>query len=366
MNFNKLSLEEKFGQMLILGLDVYEINEEIIELIQKYKIGGVIIYKKNYTSLETMIEVINKLKKINEKNKIPLFIGIDQENGLVNRFPKDITPITSAYKQAKTRNMKVIDTINKLTTYLLLSTGVNVNFAPVLDVNLNNKNKKIGSRSYGTNAEEVIKYGLPFMKELQNNNILSVIKHFPCVGAANRDNLFVIPKINDIEKLNENLKVFEEAIKKGADAIMVSHLKIKGYGLKPASLNKKIIKELLIDKYHFNGILIADDLKNCALRKFHSVQKSVKKSIEAGNNAVIIKYKKGDIARIYKELFKLVRHCEIDPELINNSAKKIVTMKNKYDISNNLITSKVEVDLVNKKIKNINNEINKELGINLT
>ncbi|MBE6157162.1 MAG: hypothetical protein E7161_05460 [Firmicutes bacterium] len=357
MNFNKLNLEEKFGQMILLGLDTYEINNEIIELIQKYKIGGVVLYKKNYTSLETMIEVINKLKKINMKNSIPLFIAVDQENGSVNRFPKDINRIYSANKQSKTENMKIIHTVNKLTTYILSSIGINMNFAPVLDVD--NKNKAIGSRSYGKNATEVLKYALPFMKELQDNNIISVVKYFPKIGATSRDNLFFLPKIKDLKSLNNDIVVFEEAIKNNADAIMVSHIKIKGYGMKPASLNKRVINELLINKYQFKGLIVTDDLRMRSLKG--GLKRRIKNSIESGNNVLLVKYKKGDINRIYRELFKMVNRCEIDPELVNNSAKKIVAMKKKYNLSNELLSPRLEIELINNKIKNINNAIEKEI-----
>ena len=358
MNFNKLSLEEKFGQMILLGLDVYEINEEIIKIIKEYKIGGVILYKKNYTSLETMVEVINKLKNINKDNEIPLFIGIEQENGRVNRFPKDIVRIYSAKKQSKTENLKIIDTINKITTYILASVGVNINFAPVLDVN-HGKNKALGNRSYGKTVEEVIKYGLPFMNELKENGIISVIKHFPRIGATSRENLIFLPKTNmsDIEK---NMKVFEKAFENGADAIMMSHIKIKGYGLKPATLNKKIIKELLIEKYSYKGLIITDDLRMRSLKI--GLMKKTKLCIEAGNNAFLIKYKKGDINRFFKKSMNFVKCCEFDPELINNSAKKIVAFKKKYELTNESLNPKIEIDLINKKINKINNTIDSEVG----
>lgn len=358
MNFNKLSLEEKFGQMILLGLDVYEINDEIIDIIKTYKIGGVVLYKKNYTSLETMIEVINKLKTINKDNKIPLFIGIDQENGCVNRFPKDIIRIYSAKKQAKTENVKIIDTINKLTTYILGSVGVNMNFAPVLDIN-RGKNKSLGNRSYGKKAEDVIKYGLPFMKELQDNGIISVIKHFPKIGATSRENLVFLPKVN-LDDLHDESKVFESAFELGADALMTSHIKLKGYGFKPATLNKRIISDLLIDKYNFKGLIIADDLRMSSLKK--GILKKSKLCIEAGNNAFLIKYKKGDIKRFYSKIIQMVKCCEIDPEMINNSAKKIIAIKKKYELNNELLNPKLEVELINKKINKINNVIDEEIG----
>lgn len=363
MNFNKLSLEEKFGQMIIIGLDVYDINDELIDIIKKYKIGGVILYKKNYTSLETMVELVNKLKKINEDNKIPLFISIDQENGRVNRFPKDIAKIYSALKQAKTKNINIINAVNEITSYLLSSVGVNMNFAPVLDIVRSDKNKAIGNRSYSDNVNDVIKYGIPFMKEMQKNNIISVVKHFPGHGATNRDSHFLIPKIKDVKTLEkEDIVVFEEAIKNGADAILIGHLSLKGYGLKPATINKKIIQKFLIDKYQYNGLVITDDLRMNNLKYIYGLKKSFKESIEAGNNIIMVKYKKGDATKLYKPLFKMINQCEIDPELIHNSAKKIVSLKKKYKVTHEMINPKLQINLINNKIQKINKAIDKALG----
>jgi len=364
MNFNKLTFEEKFGQMIMLGLDVYDINDEIIELIEKYKIGGIVLYRKNYTSIETMIEVINKLKRINSINNIPLFIAIDQENGIVNRFPKDIINISSVYKQAKINNPKVIESINELTTYLLKSVGINMNFAPVLDINHQEKNKVIGNRCYGITKEEVIKNGIPFMKCMQQNGIVSVIKHFPGHGATEKDSRFTIPCIEDLNKLkNNDILPFEYGIKNSVDGIMVGHLRIKGYGLKPATINKKIIKELLIDNYNYEGLIITDDLRMGIMPYVFKIKKSIVKSVEAGNNIILIKYKKGDILKIYKDLFKMVREYEIDIEKINNSAKKIVNIKKKYQINDNQISSNLDIKLINNKIKKINDVINKKIGV---
>lgn len=364
MNFNKLTFEEKFGQMIMIGLDVYELNDEIIDLIDKYKIGGVVLYRKNYISLETMIDFINKIKKINRHNSIPLFIAIDQENGSVNRLPKEILQMPGAYKQGKLENEKVPKAINELTTYILKNIGVNMNFAPVIDINHDEKNIFIGNRCYGDNKEKVIKHGMDFMYCMKKNDIISVIKHFPGHGATEKDSRFTLPLIEDIEKIkNNDLIPFEYAIKNNCDAIMVGHLRMKGYGIKPASINKKIIKEYLIDKLKYNGLIVTDDLRMGIMPYIYKIKKSIIKSIEANNDIVLIKYKKGDISRIYKDLFKMVKNYEIDIEKINNSAKKIVNIKKKYTINDDIVNPKLNVELINNKIKKINDIVNKELGV---
>ena len=361
MNFEKMTFTEKFGQMIMLGLDVYDINDEIIELIENDKIGGIVLYKKNYISIDTMIKFINKLKKYNSKN-IPLFIAIDQENGLVNRFPKDIVPILSASKQAKCENDKIIKYVNELTTYILSSVGVNMNMAPVLDI----RSKALGSRSYGINKEDVIKYGLPLMKCSQENNIISVVKHFPGHGATNIDSHIRIPYIKNIDKLQkEDLVPFEAAIKNGADAIMVGHMKLKGYGRLSAITNKRIIKEMLIDGLNYRGLIVTDDLR-MGYQKFlgnFRLKSKIIKAINAGNDVILIKYKKKDTRRLYKKLYKMVDNYELNMERIEESSKKIVELKNKYQLSNEKIKNEVDIDLVNEKIKFINDKIEKKVGV---
>ena len=364
MNFKKMDFTEKFGQMIMLGLDTYEINDEIISLIRDYKIGGVVLYKKNYTSLESMIEFINKLKSINSENKIPLFIAIDQENGVVNRLPKDIVNMYSAKKQVATHNLDIINSFNELTTYLLKSVGVNMNFAPVLDIEHNNKSKVLEHRCYGKTKEEVIKYALPFMKSMKNANIISVVKHFPGHGLSDKDSHVTYPRIKNNNVLdNCDIIPFKEAILNGCDAVMTGHIKIKGYGLNPCSTNKRIIQEKLLNNCKYNGFIITDDLRMGLNRYKSSIKKKIIKAVEAGNNVLLVKYKKNDIKNIYKPIYNLVNNYEIDIEKIDNSAKKIIAMKKKYQITDEVINTNLNIKEINKRIKNINKVIDKELKI---
>lgn len=356
MNFNKLSLEEKFGQMLMLSLDTYALNDEIIDIIKEYKIGGVVLYQNNYTSIDTMIEFINKLKEINKNNKVPLFIAIAQENGIVNKFPKDILRMPGADKQSSADILKVNTAINELTTYILDSVGINMNLAPVIDIKNNNKvNQK---RSYGE-EKDIIKNALPFMNTMKEANIISVVKHFPGHGATNKDSHFTIPKIKDVKSLEErHIPVFQKFIASGADALLVGHLRVKGFGHRPASLNKNIINTYLKD---YKGLIITDDLRMNRLKYTYGTKKCIMYSIDAGHDICMFKYKKGD-KRLFNNLLKKVKYCEIDPERINDSAKKIINFKKKYNINNEQKWEKIDIELLNKKIRKINDIINKELG----
>ena len=101
MEIEKLSIEEKVGQMIMIGMDTPDAIDKIGDLILKYKIGGVLLYKKRYKNYSELIELVNYIKKINSVNKIPIFIAIDQEGGRVNRMPVDFENLPSAYKLAK-------------------------------------------------------------------------------------------------------------------------------------------------------------------------------------------------------------------------------------------------------------------------
>lgn len=354
MDIKDLTIEEKIGQKIMLGLDVTAINDEIINIIKDYKIGGVILYKKNYNSFEEMQKVINKLKRINKENRIPLFIAIDQENGRVNRFPDDITRINSARRQAKTKDLMLINNVNKITTELLEKAGVNMNIAPVLDISGDNDNSIIGNRSYGKTKDNVIKYGIPFMKYLQKHKIVSVIKHFPGHGLTNVNSHYLVPYISDLEKLEKrDLIPFEEAIKEGADTIMVGHLRLRGYGLKPASLNKEVIDKYLINKLNYKGVIISDDIKMGFIRYIFGLKNSAMLGFNAGDDIIIIKYGKNDSNNLYKKLYNTLKNPKYSEE-INTSCKKIIDLKEKYQINDLITNNEIDKEKINKKIEKLN------------
>ncbi|MBQ9854356.1 MAG: glycoside hydrolase family 3 protein [Bacilli bacterium] len=346
-----MEVKEKFGQMLMLGLNVYDLNDNIINIIKEYKIGGVVLYKKNYSDIKSMIKFINKLKEINENNH-PLFIAIDQENGRVNRLPSEILRMPSANKLAKSKNIEIVNECNEIMTNILSSVGINMNLAPVLDIIRDNNNKVIGNRSYGDNYKDVVKYGLPLAKTLKEGGIIPVIKHFPGHGITKGDSHIVIPKIKDVEEMEKNdLKVFEEAMQNDIDAIMVGHLRIKGYGLKPATMNKKIIDKYL---YLYDGLIVTDDIKMNIIKYVFGLKRIIKNCIEANMNVIMIKYEKND-EKTFDKIIKMIENNEIDNKLIEKSYEKIINIKNKYKLNNDTITTKLELEKINSRISSINN-----------
>ena len=291
MDINKLSLEEKIGQMIIVGMDSNHITDRLKNLILNYKIGGIILYRKNFNSYQDLLKLIENIKSLNSKNKLPLFIAVDQEGGRVNRMPPEIKNLPPANVIAETKSLELVIESGDITGKMLKQTGFNMNFAPVLDIKRFNSKHAIGDRCFGTTKEEVCKFGIPTMKKLQENNIISVIKHFPGHGATKKDSHYTLPKIKDITLLeNNDIKPFEYAISEGADAMMISHMRIKNLtGVYPASLSRKFIKYLR-SKYKYNNLIITDDLKMRAVKNIYGAKQCVKKAFEAGNDIIVFRY----------------------------------------------------------------------------
>ena len=164
---NELSLEEKIGQMIIIGLDT-NITEKLLEkIINKYKVGGVLLYKKNYKNYEEMINLVNKIKELNSKNKIPIFISIDQEGGRVNRIPNEFENLPGATKLVeKSIEEDLVKMSGEITGEMLNKLGIDMNFAPVLDIKRFKDTHAIGDRAYSDDVEKVSKYGIEYTNAL--------------------------------------------------------------------------------------------------------------------------------------------------------------------------------------------------------
>jgi len=357
MNIEELTLEEKIGQLFMLGLE--EKYDKTPIMIKKYKIGGLILYKKNYNTYNEMLNLINKIKECNKQNPIPIFISIDQEGGRVNRMPKEILNIKSATKLVNSQNIELIKESGQIIGKMLNKTGISMNYAPVLDIRRFENSHAIGDRCYGKSKEEVSKYGIEVMKEIEKQGVISVIKHFPGHGSTKKDSHFRIPKITTkIENLQkEDMLPFENAIKENADAIMVGHLIVKEIDKKyPASLSKKVIQKCLIEKYNYKGLIITDDLKMMAIRLHYNMKKAVFKAIEAGNDIIMIGLPYRKVKKIINYIIKKVKKGKLDIEKINKSVEKIIKMKEKYNIKDEKVEG-FSVKEINEKIKILNEKI---------
>lgn len=358
MKIEELSIQEKVGQMLIIGMDTNYITERIKTMITKYKIGGIILYRKNFNTYQEMLDLIGQLKKINQGNKLPLWIAIDQEGGRVNRMPKEILNLPSANQIATKGGIKEVEKSAEIIGKILRQSGYHINFAPVLDLKRFQNKHAIGDRCYGAEKEEVAQNGIVVMKKLQEEGVLPVIKHFPGHGATKQDSHYLLPVINQKMKQleKEDMYPFEQAIQNGAEAILVGHLLIKNItGIYPASLSRKFIGKYLRKKYRYNRLVITDDLKMRAIRFIYGEEFALKKAVEAGNDVIVFRFNKEKERKAIEKIIKQVKEGKIKESRINRSVRRIMKAKQKYNISDEENIEGIDIASINEEIRRIRN-----------
>ena len=286
-----MTLDEKIGQMVIVGFDGYTIGDKSKELIEKYHVGGFILFSENIKNSNQMLNLINSLKETNANNKTPLFMAVDEEGGRVNRMPKEFKKIPSNKKIGEVNSEKFSFKLGAAIGEEIKSFGFNVDFAPVLDINNNPKNLVIGDRSFGADPDLVRKLGIQTMKGIQSQNVISVVKHFPGHGDTSVDSHADLPLINnDLERLKSfELIPFKDAIENNADGVMVAHILLpKIDSENPASLSKAVITDILRGKLNFNGVVITDDMTMGAIMKNYNIEEAALKSINAGSDIILV------------------------------------------------------------------------------
>lgn len=350
-----MTLKEKIGQLLIVGFEGTTINEDIKKYINDYKVGGVIFFSRNIKNIDQSIKLINDIKIQNKKNNIPLFISIDEEGGRVSRLPSEFKRLPSAKIIGDIDKKEVSFEYGKIIGERLDKLGFNLDFAPVLDINSNLNNPVIGDRAFGNKTEVVTRNGIATMKGLKDKGIIAGIKHFPGHGDTEIDSHKSLPIIDkDIESLKElELIPFIKAIEEGADMIMVGHILYndldKDY---PATMSKTIMEDLLRNELLFEGVVISDDMTMGAVLKNQSLEDASIKFLNSGGDILLICHGQDNPSLVFKALENAVNSGLIDEKKIDEKVYRVLNLKRKYHINNNLL-KEINIQDINNKTENL-------------
>ncbi|QGU96866.1 beta-N-acetylhexosaminidase [Clostridium bovifaecis] len=350
-----MTLDEKIGQMVIVGIEGYNLNNNTKSLIEKYKVGGIVLFGSNIQGSEQLLDLVNSLKKENLKNKIPLFLSVDEEGGKITRMPKEFKRFPNNKAIGKINDMELSNNIGRTIGDEIKSFGFNMDFAPVLDINSNPKNPVIGSRSFGANPDVVSNLGIETMKGIQSENVIPVVKHFPGHGDTSVDSHIGLPTVNnDLNRLQSfELIPFAEAIEKSADAVMIAHILLPKIDKEnPSSMSKIIITDILRADLKFNGVVITDDMTMGAITKNYNISKAAIKSVEAGSDVILVCHGYENEIKVINDLKDAVSKGEISEQRIDESVYRILKLKGKYNLNDNIIDS-IDVDRINNKIRTL-------------
>ncbi|MEG2290058.1 MAG: glycoside hydrolase family 3 N-terminal domain-containing protein [Clostridium sp.] len=326
-----MTLEERVGQLFIVGFNGTEANEEITNMIKVRKVGGVIFFGGNLGTVAESKELIEDLNNLNSENHVKLFMSLDEEGGIVSRIPKEMGSFESAWNVGSKGDLKYAFDHGMAIGETIKSLGFNLNFAPVLDVNSNPNNPVIGSRAFSDNPEVVKTIGTEVFKGMKSTGIIASGKHFPGHGDTSVDSHFTTPIINkSIEELrNLELIPFKYAIDEGIDMIMVGHLYLPQLDSEYiSSLSSKIITGLLRQELGFNGVVITDDMMMEGVKGKYSTKEAAVKAIQAGNDIMIMSRTFQDQGDAIDGVMEAIKNGIISEERINESVYRIIKLKN--------------------------------------
>ncbi len=265
---DELSLEAKLGQLLMLGFEGTEFSPELRRFCQKTRPGGVILFERNFVNRRQLTQLCSDLRNwaLEHSPPIPLLIATDHEGGRVQRFKEDFTVLPPP---GEISDSEQAYWLGKVIGAELKSVGVNMNMAPLLDVNSNPHNPIIGDRSLGSNPQRVIQLALPLIKGMQEEGMIAVGKHFPGHGQTDLDSHKDLPTVSVTEETlqQRELAPFKAAIAANLSAVMTAHVLYPAWDKSnPATLSPFILHKILRQKMEFDGIIISDDLLMGALK----------------------------------------------------------------------------------------------------
>ncbi|QQZ08904.1 glycoside hydrolase family 3 protein [Heyndrickxia vini] len=363
-----MSVEEKVGQLFIIHAygktptdpDYTETNlnskrggANYKEIIEKYHIGGVIYFNWN-DNIGTPINpnqvqsLSNGLQAIalKQKSNIPLFISTDQEGGIVARVTEPATVLPGNMALGATKSVIYAKKSAEIMGTELKSLGINMDFAPDLDVNVNPENPVIGVRSYSENPNLVGALGTAQIEGLQKQNVIATGKHFPGHGDTNVDSHYGLPIVNhDLKTLYEvDLNPFRAAIKSGVDAIMTAHIVVPALdssGL-PATLSKPIMTGVLRNQLKYDGLIITDSLDMSGANVLPADQVPVA-AFEAGADILL---NPPDVELAYKSMVKAVKTKKISKKRLDQSVTRILLAKYKRGIIEHPLTKEKQLEKI--------------------
>ena len=268
--------------------------------------------------------------RVQQRIRVPLFIGIDQEGGWVIRLREGATVLPGNMALGATNSTALAERAGEITAVELGAVGVNLNFAPVIDVNNNPDNPVIDRRSFGESPELVSRLGVPYIRGLQRKGVLATAKHFPGHGDTTVDSHFDLPTVNhDRERIHAlELQPFRAAIDADVAAIMTAHIVYPAFDPdRPATLSPTILTDLLRKELGFDGLLITDDMEMKAIDDRYRSGEAAVMAVEAGADIVMVLWTPAKQLEVFDALLSAVKSGRVSQARLDQSVKRILKSK---------------------------------------
>ncbi len=342
---DRLTLEEKIAQLLILRVnstDNEQYNKELVELVARVQPGGVCFFKGNPTP-EAMLT-----KRLQAVSNVPLFVAIDGEWGPAMRLDSCVAfPRQMTLGALSEENDSLIYQMGLEVAEQCKAVGINLNFAPCIDINNNSRNPVINSRSFGENRDKVCRKAALYMHGMQDGGIVTSLKHFPGHGDTESDSHLALPTIRksriDLDEME--LYPYRQLIKENPDMVMVAHLNIPALDSSANSvstLSYAIVTDLLKKELGYNGLIITDAMEMKGVRNQNRFEGDVEiRALLAGADILLLP---GETDSVIAAIKRAVEEGVISEELINERCLRVLQFKESRGITNYASTNSAEIN----------------------
>ncbi|MGI6784130.1 MAG: glycoside hydrolase family 3 protein [Aminivibrio sp.] len=331
-----LSLEEKVGQIMMCSFKGPDLSPSLARLIEEKKIGGIILYSSwgNITSADQVRELCEQIQDMARRSGVlPLFTGIDQEGGVVARIREGVSVLPGNMAIGAAGDKTLAAAAAAASARELAALGINMNFAPVADVNNNPLNPVIGVRSFGSSPELVSELAVAMAGATLEEGVIPVGKHFPGHGNTTADSHAGLPSVpSDMEALERiELAPFKSLIKSGIPAIMTAHVLVPALDKdRPATLSPAVIG-MLRKEMGFGGAVITDSLGMGALKKYGSVAEVAVEAFRSGADILLFGADRGfteeEQFAVYEKLLEACKKGVIPPSRLDEAVGRIIALK---------------------------------------
>ena len=333
-DIDRMTLEQQIGQLLIAGFQGTTVSPEIAELIQRRRLGGIILFARNIREPQQTLELTSRLQALAKEagHPYPLLIAVDQENGVVRRLGQGATVFPGSMAVAATGSPELEYEIAHATARELRALGINMNLAPVLDVNNNPANPVIGVRSFGEDPQTVARYGVAAIQGYQDAGVISCAKHFPGHGDTITDSHLALPTIpHTLERLEAvELVPFRAAIAQGVDSIMMGHPAfphLMDSQNTPATISPRMVRELLRAQMGYDGVVTTDDMEMRAITETVGTERGVVLALRAGNDLAFVSHRHDRQTGALDAVRAAVASGELPEEVVRQAIGRVLRLK---------------------------------------
>ena len=356
--FKSLSPEERIAQLMVVRLSTYDARTKTVtfydslvtELIKKYNIGGICLFQGS------PVKQANLLNALQAQAKTPILMCIDAEWGVGMRMIDSVLPLPRQMMLGAVADANIVYEYGKVVAEQCKRLGIQVNYAPVVDVNNNPNTPVINDRSFGEDKFKVAQFAIQYMKGMQDNDVMACAKHFPGHGDVSVDSHYDLPVINkSMEQLDAlELYPFKEIFKAGIGSVMIAHLAIPAIDStpnKPTSISYKNVTELMRNKLNYQGLTFTDALEMAGVKKFYPDGAASVESLIAGNDMLCLP---GDIPLAIEKIKAAIAENKLSWAAIETHCKKVLEAKYQYGLTRivPINTDNLTNDL-NSKIKSM-------------